>query len=213
MRRAGIDGCSHTSQYNRSGHDMTALIAGLVLFLGLHSVRIVADGWRSAQIMRIGERKWKGLYALVALVGFILLIWGYGEARLDPVILWNPPAWLRHVVPLLTLPAFVLVAAGNMRGTRMKAAVGHPMVLGVKLWAFAHLIANGTLAATVLFGSFLVWAIVDFVSLRRRDRALGTVYPAGTLQRDALAAAIGVVTWVLFAFWLHGLLFGVRPFG
>jgi uncharacterized membrane protein len=129
------------------------------------------------------------------------------------VILWNPPAWLRHVVPLLTLPAFVLVAAGNMRGTRMKAAVGHPMVLGVKLWAFAHLIANGTLAATVLFGSFLVWAIVDFVSLRRRDRALGTVYPAGTLQRDALAAAIGVVTWVLFAFWLHGLLFGVRPFG
>lgn len=192
---------------------MTALIAGLVLFLGLHSVRIVADGWRSTQIVRIGERKWKGLYALIAIVGFILLISGYGQARLDPVILWNPPAWARHVAALLTLPAFVLVVAGNMRGTRMKAAVGHPMVLGVKLWAFAHLIANGTLAATVLFGSFLVWATVDFVSLRRRDRALGTVYPPGTLQRDALAAAIGVIAWVLFAFWLHGLLFGVRPFG
>jgi uncharacterized membrane protein len=192
---------------------MTALIAGLVLFLGLHSVRIVADGWRSAQITRIGERKWKGLYALAAVIGFILLIWGYGHARLEPVILWNPPAWLRHVVPLLTLPAFVLVVAGNMRGTRMKAAVGHPMVLGVKLWAFAHFVANGTLAATVLFGSFLVWAIVDFVSLRRRDRALGTVYPPGTLQRDALAAAIGVIAWIVFAFWLHGLLFGVRPFG
>jgi len=192
---------------------MTALIAGLVVFLGLHSVRIVADGWRSTQIARIGERKWKGLYALVALVGFVLLIWGYGQARLDPVIVWNPPAWSRHVAALLTLPAFVLVVAGNMRGTRMKAALGHPMVLGVKLWAFAHLIANGTLAAIVLFGGFLVWAIVDFASLRRRDRALGTVYPPGTLQRDALATAIGLVAWIAFAFWLHGWLFGVRPFG
>jgi uncharacterized membrane protein len=192
---------------------MTALIAGLLLFLGLHSVRIVADGWRSAQIVRIGERRWKGLYALVSLVGFVLLIWGYGQARADPVILWNPPAWSRHVVALLTLPAFVLVVAGNMRGTRMKAAVGHPMVLGVKLWAFAHLIANGTLAATVLFGSFLVWAIVDFASLRHRDRALGTVYPPGSVRRDAMATLIGIVAWVVFAFWLHGLLFGVRPFG
>ena len=192
---------------------MTALIAGLVVFLGLHSVRIVADGWRSTQIARIGERKWKGLYALVALVGFVLLIWGYGQARLDPVIVWNPPAWSRHVATLLTLPAFVLVVAGNMRGTRMKSALGHPMVLGVKLWAFAHLIANGTLAAIVLFGGFLVWAIVDFASLRRRDRALGTVYPPGTLQRDALATAIGLVAWIAFAFWLHGWLFGVRPFG
>jgi uncharacterized membrane protein len=207
------DDRSRTSQYNRSGQNMTALIAGLVLFLGVHSVRIVADDWRSAQIARIGERKWKGLYALASLVGFVLLIWGYGQARLDHVVVWNPPAWSRHVATLLTLPAFVLVAAGNMRGTRMKAALGHPMVLGVKLWAFAHLIANGTLAAIVLFGSFLVWAIVDFASLRRRDRALGTVYAAGTLQRDALATAIGVIAWVVFALWLHGWLFGVRPFG
>ena len=192
---------------------MTVLIAGLVLFLGVHCVRIVADGWRSAQIARIGERKWKGIYALLSIIGFLLLIWGYGQARLEPVILWNPPVWTRHVAALLTLPAFVLVVAGNMRGTRMKAALGHPMVLGVKLWAFAHLIANGTLASVVLFGSFLVWAIVDFASLRRRDRALGTVYPPGSLQRDVLALAIGVVAWIAFAFWLHGLLFGVRPFG
>ena len=192
---------------------MTTLVTGLVLFLGVHCVRIVADDWRSAQIARIGERKWKGLYALLSVVGFVLLVWGYGQARLDPVVLWNPPAWMRHVGALLTLPAFVLVVAGNMRGTRMKAALGHPMVLGVKLWAFAHLIANGTLAAVVLFGSFLVWAIVDFASLRRRDRALGTVYPPGSIRRDLLALAIGVVAWVAFAFWLHGLLFGVRPFG
>jgi uncharacterized membrane protein len=192
---------------------MTALVAGLALFLGVHCVRIVADGWRSAQIRRIGERKWKGIYALLSALGFVLLVWGYGQARLDPVVLWNPPLWMRHVAALLTLPAFVLVVAGNMRGTRMKAALGHPMVLGVKLWAFAHLIANGTLAAAVLFGSFLVWAIVDFASLRRRDSALGTVYPPGSLRRDALASAIGVAAWIAFAFWLHGLLFGVRPFG
>lgn len=192
---------------------MPTLVAGLVLFLGVHCVRIVADGWRSAQIARIGERKWKGIYALLSLVGFVLLVWGYGQAQLEPVVLWSPPTWSRHVAALLTLPAFVLVVAGNMRGTRMKAVLGHPMVLGVKLWAFAHLIANGTLAATVLFGSFLAWAIVDFVSLRRRDRALGTVYRPGSFQRDALATAIGVAAWIVFAFWLHGLLFGVRPFG
>ena len=192
---------------------MTTLVTGLVLFLGVHCVRIVADDWRSAQIARIGERSWKGLYALASLIGFVLLVWGYGQARLDPVVLWNPPAWMRHVAALLTLPAFVLAVAGNMRGTRMKAALGHPMVLGVKLWAFAHLIANGTLAAVVLFGSFLVWAIVDFASLRRRDRARGTVYPPGSIRRDLLALAIGVVAWIAFAFWLHGLLFGVRPFG
>ena len=192
---------------------MTTLVTGLVLFLGVHSVRIVADGWRSAQIARIGERTWKGIYALLSVVGLVLLVWGYGQARLDPVVLWNPPAWMRHVAALLTLPAFVLVVAGNMRGTRMKAALGHPMVLGVKLWAFAHLIANGTLVAAVLFGSFLVWAIADFASLRRRDRALGTLYPPGSIRRDLLALAIGVVAWIAFAFWLHGLLFGVRPFG
>ena len=192
---------------------MPTLVTGLVLFLGVHCVRIVADGWRSAQIARIGERKWKGIYALLSLVGFVLLVWGYGQARLEPVVLWSPPTWSRHVAALLTLPAFVLVVAGNMRGTRMKAFLGHPMVLGVKLWAFAHLIANGTLAGVVLFGSFLVWAIVDFASLRRRDRVLGTVYPPGSIQRDARATAIGVAAWIVFAFWLHGLLFGVRPFG
>ena len=214
MRREGRrEELSRNSQYNRSAQVMTALVAGLVLFLGVHSVRIVADDWRSAQMARIGERTWKGIYALLAVVGFVLLVWGYGQARLDPVVLWNPPPWMRHVAALLTLPAFVLVVAGNMRGTRMKAALGHPMVLGVKLWAFAHLIANGTLAAAVLFGSFLVWAVVDFVSLRRRDRALGTVYPPGSVQRDALALAIGVAAWIAFAFWLHGRLFGVRPFG
>jgi uncharacterized membrane protein len=192
---------------------MIALITGLLLFLGAHSVRIVADDWRSARIASIGEKKWKGLYSLVALAGFALIIWGYGQARLDPIVVWSPPLWTRHAASLLVLPAFVLIAAGNMRGTRIKAALGHPMVLGTKLWAFAHLLANGMLADVVLFGSFLAWAIVDYVSARRRDRAAGTVYPPGTLARDTLAVAIGVVAWAIFGFWLHGPLIGVRPFG
>jgi uncharacterized membrane protein len=195
----------------RSGAHMPYLILGLVLFLGAHSVRIFADPWRRAQIARIGEGPWKGIYSLVSLVGFALIIWGYGQARMNPVVLWHPPTWARHLAASLTLIAFVLVVAGNLPGTRIRAWLGSPMVLGVKIWAFAHLLANGTLAAAVLFGSFLLWAIVDFASARRRDRAAGTVYPHGSLHRDVMAVAIGVIAWALFAFYLHGLLIGVSP--
>jgi uncharacterized membrane protein len=192
---------------------MTILVAGLLLFLGIHSLRIVADGWRSAQIARLGERKWKGIFALVSLVGFVLIVWGFGQARLSPVMLWDPPAWAPGVTSLLSLPAFVLIVAGNMRGTKMKVAFGHPMLLGTLLWALAHLLGNGTLAGVVLFGSFLAWALVDYVALRRRDAAAGVAYPAGTWFRDLLAVVIGVVAWIIFGFWLHGPLIGLRPFG
>jgi len=191
---------------------MTPLIAGLVLFLGLHSVRIVAEPWRESVIARIGRNPWRAVYSIVSLAGFALLVWGYGQARLDPVVVWSPPAWTRHVTSLLVLPAFVLIVAGNMRGTRIKAADGHPMLLGTKLWAAAHLVSNGMLADIVLFGSFLVWAIVDYASSRRRDRAAGTVYPPGTSGRDATAIAIGTAAWFVFGFWLHAPLIGVRPY-
>jgi uncharacterized membrane protein len=192
---------------------MTLLIAGLVLFLGTHSVRIFADAWRSARIAAMGEGAWKGLYSVVAIAGFVLIVWGYGEARAAPTVLYAPPLWTKHLAALLTLPAFVLLAAAKTPGTRIKAAVGHPMVLGVKLWAFAHLLSNGTLADVLLFGSFLAWAVLDYVAARRRDRAAGVAYPAGPLSRDAIAIAIGVVAWLAFALWLHGPLIGVRPFG
>jgi len=192
---------------------MRFLIIGLAVFLGIHSVRIFADGWRSAQIARLGEGVWKGLYSAASLAGFVLLVWGFGQARLDPAVLWSPPSWSRHLAGLLTLAAFVLVAAAYVPGTRIKAAVGHPMILGVKVWALAHLLANGRLADIVLFGAFLAWAIVDYASSRRRDRAAGRIYVAGPLARDATAVAIGVVAWAAFAFWLHGALIGVRPYG
>jgi uncharacterized membrane protein len=189
-----------------------ALILGLLMFLGVHSVRVVGDGWRAAQIARVGETLWKGLYSLAAAIGLALIIWGYHLAQALPVVLWTPPSWMRHLGALLTVPAFVLLAAAYVPRNRIKAAVGHPMVAAVKLWAFAHLLVNGTLAAILLFGAFLVWAVADFTSARRRDRVAGTRYPAGTASRDAVVVVVGLVAWALFAFLLHGWLIGVRPF-
>lgn len=192
---------------------MTLLIAGLVIFLGVHSVRIVAEDWRQARIAALGLPSWKIRYTLVAIAGFALIVIGYGQARLDPVVLYAPPVWTRHLAALLTIPAFVLLAAAYVPGTRIKAVVGHPMVAGTKVWAFAHLVSNGMLADVLLFGGFLAWSIADYLAARRRDRASGTVYAAGPLSRDAIAVAVGLAAWAAFALWLHGPLIGVRPFG
>jgi uncharacterized membrane protein len=192
---------------------MAVLILGLVIFLGAHSVRIVADGWRARQIERMGLNGWKGAFALVSIAGFVLIVWGYGMTRAAPVALWAPPAWMAHVTALLMIPAFVLLVAAYVPGTRIKAAVGHPMVAGVKTWAFAHLLSNGNLADIVLFGAFLLWAVLDYRAARRRDRAAGTTYPAGPVARDVIAVAVGLAAWAAFGFYLHALLIGVRPFG
>ena len=165
---------------------MTLLTLGLILFLGLHSLRIFADSWRTAQIARLGEKPWKGLYSLASIVGFVLLIEGFGRARAATVVLWSPPFWTHYVAAVLTLIAFVLVVAAYVPGTRIKSWVHHPMVLGVKVWAFAHLISNGTLADVVLFGSFLVWAIAVFASSRRRIGLRGPCIPRVRLGRMRL---------------------------
>jgi uncharacterized membrane protein len=192
---------------------MILLVLGLVLFLGVHSTRIVADGWRGAQLARLGERGWKGLYSLVSIAAFVLLVWGYGQARQQPVVLWSPPIWTRHVAALLMLVSAVLLVAAYVPRNAIKARLHHPMLLAVKVWAVAHLLANGNLADVLLFGAFLVWAVLDFRSARRRDRAAHTVYPPGTTAGTLKALLIGVVAWAVFAFWLHGPLIGVRPFG
>lgn len=192
---------------------MGVLVLGLVLFLGVHSTRIVAEGWRGAMLARFGERAWKAVYALLSIAGLVLLVWGYGLARQEPVVLWPvPPVWLRHLAALLTLVAFVLLVATYVPGNAIRGRLHHPMVLGVKLWAFAHLLANNTLADLVLFGSFLAWAVLDFRSARRRDAATGRTDPQGSWSRAALAVGFGVAGWAAFAFWLHERWIGVRPF-
>ena len=192
---------------------MTTLILGLLAFLCVHSVRIFAGNWRDAQRKRLGEGVWKGIFSVFALAGFALIVWGYGLARQQPVLLWAPPSGMRHLAGLLTLIAFVLLAAAYVPRNSIKSRLHHPMILGVKTWAFAHLLANGTLADLLLFGAFLAWAIADFISARKRDRAAGTQYPPGTPARTAATVVAGVAAWAVFAFWLHGALIGVRPFG
>jgi uncharacterized membrane protein len=192
---------------------MTYLSAGLALFLGVHSTRVFANDWRNQTLARMGEKPFKGIYALLSLAGFVLLVWGYGQARQQGVMLWNPPTAMRHIAALLMLLSFVLLAAAYVPGNQIKARLHHPMVLGTKVWALAHLLANGSLADTVLFGGFLLWAVVLFATSRRRDRREQTVYPAGTAGATAMTVAAGVVAWAVFAFWLHRVLIGVSPFG
>jgi len=193
---------------------MLTLVVGLLLFLGVHSVRVFADGWRTAMVARLGEKAWKGGYALVSIVGFGLILWGFSQARQQPVVLWpTPPVWVRHVTALLVLVAFVLVVAAYVPRNQLKARLHHPMVLGVKLWAFGHLVANNTLADVVLFGAFLLWAVLDFSAARKRDRLQGTVYAAGIASRTALTVVMGVVAWAVFAFWVHAHWLGVSPMG
>lgn len=192
---------------------MTYLVLGLLLFLGIHSVRIFADDWPSARVAAMGLGAWKAVHALVSLAGLVLVVYGYGIARTTPVLLWQEPIWARHAAGLLTLIAFVLVVAAYVPSSRIKGLVGHPMIAGLKLWAFGHLVANGTLADLILFGSLLAWAIVDHASLRRRDRAAGTARVAGSWANDIVTIPVAIVAWYVFALYIHAPLIGARPFG
>jgi uncharacterized membrane protein len=192
---------------------MLYLILGLLLFLGTHSVRIVADGWRTRTRTRLGASGWRALYSALSLLGFVLIVWGFGQARQSPWLLWTPPPGMRHLAMLLTLPSFVLLAAAYVPGNRIKARIHHPMMAAVMLWALAHLLTNGTLAHMVLFGTFLVWAIFAFLAARQRDVRDSIRYSQGSTGATGISVALGVALWIAFTLWLHGLLIGVRPFG
>jgi len=191
---------------------MTLLVAGLIVFLAVHSVRIFADDWRSAQIAKMGEGAYKGIYSLASAIGLALIVLGFAQARTLPIVLWSPPLWTRHVSALLMLFAFVLIVAAYVPRNHIRPAVKHPMVLGVKIWAAAHLLANGTLADVLLFGGFLAWAVFDFRAARARDRRLGRSDAKGTLAADVTTIVIGAVFWAAFAVYLHAWLIGVQPF-
>ena len=189
---------------------LALLIVGLLLFLGVHSIRIFADDWRTATMARIGEKPWKGLYTLVSLAGLVLLIWGYGEER-GEIPVWNPPAFMRYVTLVLMIPVFAMFFAARLPANAFKSTLHHPQVLSVKLWAFAHLLSNGSLADVLLFGAFLAWAVASFTAARKRDRAAGTVYPPATTRGTLMSIAVGLVVYVAFLFGLHRWLFGVAP--
>lgn len=192
------------------GYLMTLLVLGLIVFLGIHSVSIVAPAWRNAQVERHGERVWKGIYGLASLAGLVLLIHGYGVARQTPVVLYTPASALRHVALLLMLPVFPLFLAAYLPG-RIQRAARHPMLLAVILWSIAHLLANGTIADVVLFGAFLIWAVADRISVGHRTvphRVPGA--PAGAFN-DIAAVSAGLVLYGGFLVWAHAWLVGVSP--
>lgn len=191
---------------------MTILIAGLLIFLGVHSLRIFGEAWRGAQIARLGEGAYKGVYSLASAVGLALIVYGYGQARMAPIALWDPPIWTRHLSALLMLFAFVLITAAYVPRNHIRPVLKHPMVLGVKIWAVAHLLANGTLADLLLFGGFLAWAVFDYRAARIRDQRVGRKDAEATLAGDVTTIVIGAALWAAFVMFLHAWLIGVRPF-
>lgn len=189
---------------------MTWLALGLALFLGIHLTRAMLPRWREAGIARLGANGWKGAYTLVSLVGFGLILWGYAQARQTPVVLWPAIRGMNHLAALLMLVAMVLMAAAYVPRNHVKAKLQHPMTLSVKVWAFAHLLANNTLADLMLFGSFLVWSVIVFRAARRRPAAaLAAPTAAGTVA----TVVVGLALWAVFAFWAHAAWLGIAPLG
>ena len=190
---------------------MTILIAGLVLFLGMHSISIFSNTTRDRLAAQFGPMGWRALYSIVSIVGFVLIIRGYAAARLDPVVLWVPPRWTAHLAAALLLPVFVMLLSAYLPG-RIQTALKHPMLVAVKLWAVAHLLANGTLADVILFGSFLAWAVLDRISMKRRTPRTRPELPKSAAN-DAIAVVGGLGLYALFALYLHVRWIGVAPFG
>ncbi|MEJ8853236.1 NnrU family protein [Variovorax robiniae] len=191
---------------------MALLVAGLILFLGVHSVSIVAPAWRDAQIARHGEKPWKGLYTLVSLAGLLLLIYGYCVARQSPVVLYTPPTALRHAALLLMVPVFPLLLAAYLPG-RIQRIAKHPMLLAVKFWATAHLLANGTLADVLLFGAFLLWAVADRISVKRRAVPHRVPGASPAARNDVIVVVVGLLVYAVFLLRAHLWMTGVSPLG
>jgi uncharacterized membrane protein len=190
---------------------MTYLIVGLLLFLGVHSVAIVAPAWRNAMAARLGDPSWKAIYAVISVIGFVMLVHGYALARAEPVVLYTPPTWTRHLAALLMLPVFPLLFAAYLPG-RIKAAVKHPMLTATKAWALSHLLVNGNLADVLLFGGFLAWAVLDRISVGKRAAPQKTLIQ-GTPSRfnDVLAVVAGLAVYAVVVAWAHQRFFGVAP--
>lgn len=191
---------------------MLILVMGLVIFFCVHSVRLVAPQWREKSMASHGEMRWKMRFGMVTLIATAFIVMGYMQMRLEPVWLWFPPVWTRHLAGLLVLVALFFVGSALIPHTTMKKKVGYPMLIAVKIWAFAHLISNGTLADVMIFGSFLVWSIVSFAVYRRRDRKAGVVRDQESgVQFDLAAFTFAMVSWFVIVFYLHQALIGVSP--
>jgi uncharacterized membrane protein len=188
---------------------LLVLVLGLILFLGAHVVTTLRPQ-RAAVVKAIGEWPYKALYSVVAIAGLYLIGKGFGMYyNAGPIDVWNPPAWTRHITETLMLPAFIFVAAAYLQG-RIKQTLKHPMLVGVKTWAVAHLIANGDLGGIILFGSVLAWAVYDRITLKHRGDPGGPPIPQGGLRNDIAAVIVGLILYGAFFFPFHTFVVG-RP--
>jgi uncharacterized membrane protein len=188
---------------------MEKLTLGLVLFFGMHSVSIVALPLRD-RLAAKSELGWKALYAITSLIGIVLVVRGYAELRLAPTLLYDSPVWLRHVAAVFLLPIFVLFLAPYFPG-RITGVIKHPQLVAAKLWAVAHLLVNGTVADVLLFGSFLVWSVADWISMKGRP-ARPVPGTRASVANDIALVVVGLALYAAMVFWLHEVAFGVRPF-
>ena len=186
---------------------MTLLMFGLLLFVGVHSISIVAPAWRDHVVERVGLRFWQGLFALLSISGLVLIVSGYSELRGQTAILYSLPRWVHLISSLLMLPVFPLLLAAYLPGG-IKSTVKHPLLVAVKLWAFAHLLANGSVADMLLFGTLLAWAVAVRISLKRRPiRPIGTAPPGQ--WNDVIAVVGGLVLYGLMLNFGHAWLIGM----
>jgi uncharacterized membrane protein len=188
---------------------MPRLVIGLLVFFGVHSIAIVAPAWRDRMDARLGHNAWRGIYSVLSIVGFVLIISGYGLARMTPTVLYSPPHWLHYLSAVLMLPVFPLLIAAYLP-SRLGTFARHPLLAATKFWALAHLLTNGTVADVLLFGSFLVWAVADRISLKHRPPKAIPALPASKAN-DAIAILVGLALYALFLTGLHARLFGVAP--
>lgn len=190
---------------------MALLILGIVLFLGLHLIRVVAPGLRTSLIASFGDAGWKVAYSVASIVALIVLIYGFGQAR-DMTPIWSPPFWMSHITILLMLFAMICLVASLLPAGHIAVRTKHPMVLSVKIWALAHLLSNGDGAAMLLFAAFLAWGVILRISLKRRERAGEiTLRPFVSAKYDIYAVVIGAIVWALIIWKLHAWIIGVSP--
>jgi uncharacterized membrane protein len=187
-------------------------ILGLVVFLGAH-VFVTMRDHRAAVVARIGEWPYRGLFSLVSIIGIVLIGYGFAAYRAaGPIAVWYPPGWTRHIVVALMWPASIMIAAAYIPGN-IKRVLKHPMLVGVKTWAFAHLCANGDLGSIILFGSVLAWAVYDRITLKRRKDAGAPPIPIGGTKNDIIAIVVGTIIYLALGFVFHPVVIGVPAFG